>query len=131
MRSKFILTSGLAAVLLWSFNANAEQETACVNAKLSTASRYTQCMIRAFNEANVRKHEPSEDIVRCDEKFDRAFERAEAHGGCHTAGGASPVRDSIKEQVLSTFTNFAVRYIRISTYLNHRLKQSMVEILSL
>lgn len=62
MRFRFILSSGLAAVLLWSFYANTQQETARVNTQLRAASHHTQWLSLAIEQANARAHEPSEDI---------------------------------------------------------------------
>lgn len=108
MRIRLILASSAAWVLLWASPGHAfESETACANAKLRAAAQYSQCLIRVFQQADARGDEASEHgdepsvdaIARCDERFDRAFERAEADGACRTPGGASTLREPLRAQM--------------------------------
>jgi hypothetical protein len=119
---KSLITASLAALLVWSSGASAVgngvppsyksdpgskradvHETLCENAKLRAADSYVSCLIRVVRTAKVRGYDPSEqEIARCDEGFDRRFERAEAGGACHTPGGASTMREQIRAQVLRT-----------------------------
>jgi hypothetical protein len=56
--------------------------------------------VRAHKGANAQGSEPSEHaLARCDERFDRAFERAEASAACRTPGGASTLREPLRAQV--------------------------------
>ena len=93
--------------LLWVSTAEALSfETACENAKLSAAARYHQCLTRAYKKANAHGDEPSEEaIARCDERFDRGFERAEASGACRTPGGSSSLREPLKAGVQQLVDN--------------------------
>jgi hypothetical protein len=119
---KSLITASLAALLVWSSGASAVgngvppsyksdpgskradvHETLCENAKLRAADSYVSCLIRVVRTAKVRGYDPSEqEIARCDEGFDRAFEQAEAGDACHTPGGASTMREQIRAQVLRT-----------------------------
>jgi hypothetical protein len=96
--------SALVALLGASPGHALSPESACENAKLAAAARYDQCLFRAFKAANARGEEAlSEDArARCDDRFDRAFEQAEASGACRTPGGASTLRAPIEAQVLAT-----------------------------
>jgi hypothetical protein len=83
-------------------------EQLCLATKLEAAARYDRCLTDALRKTVVQGGAPSdEQIARCDRRFDAAFARAESGGACHTPGGALPVRDAIKEQALSTFTDVA------------------------
>jgi hypothetical protein len=108
MRPAFLLASGAAMVLLCTSPGRALSfETTCESAKLRAAARYSHCLIRA-SDVNAGEAEPSEDaIARCDERFDRAFEQAEADGACRTPGGASTLREPIEAQVRVTTRNLA------------------------
>jgi hypothetical protein len=80
MRSSVILAASAASVLLWASPGSAlSPETTCENAKLRAAARYHQGLVRAHKGANPQGSEPSAHaLARCDERFDRAFERAES-----------------------------------------------------
>jgi hypothetical protein len=107
MRSSLILAGSTAWVLLWASPGSAlSPETTCENAKLGAAARYHQCLVRAHTGANAQGSEPSEHaLARCDERFDRAFERAEASAACRTPGGASTLREPLKAQVQTLVDN--------------------------
>jgi len=83
-------------------------KTLCENTKLRAASTYTSCLLHAITKANTQEDDPSQDnIALCDERFDRAFEQAEAGGACHTPGGASTMREQIRTQVMRTVHTLA------------------------
>jgi hypothetical protein len=107
MRSYLILVSSAAWVLLWASPGSAlSPETTCENAKLRAAAGYHRCLIRAHKEANAHGDEPSEHaLARCDERFDRAFERAEGAGACRTPGGSSTLREPLKAEVQTLADN--------------------------
>ena len=107
MRPSLFVTSNALMALLWASTAEALSfETACENAKLSAAARYHQCLTRAYKRANPHGDEPSEEaIARCDERFDRGFERAEASGACRTPGGSSTLREPLKAGVQQLVDN--------------------------
>ena len=95
MRPSLFVTSGALMALLWVSTAEAfSLETACKDDMLRAASHYHLCLTRAHKKANVLGGAPSEEaIARCDQRFDRAFERAEASGLCRTPGGSSTLRE--------------------------------------
>ena len=103
MRNNLILASGAVAALLWVSPAAALGfETICENAKLRAASHYFQCLTYAHKRASAHGEELSDAVARCDERFDRAFERAEADGACRTAGGPATLRGPIRGQIEET-----------------------------
>ena len=105
-RSAFTSAGCAAAALLWAAPAQAlSSETICENIKLHAAGRYAGCVARAAQHANSAGSEIDEAAIqRCNERFDRAFEWAEASGGCRTAGGPSPLRSPILGQMTDTLT---------------------------
>ena len=78
-------------------------ENTCENKKLDAAADYFQCLIGASQKANARDKDPSERLIaQCDAGFQRAVERAEAGGACHTPGNPSVLGDPIKARAQAT-----------------------------
>jgi hypothetical protein len=107
MRTSLILASGAVAALLWVSPALARStlspETSCENGKLHAAGAYAECVARAASAANAVGGELDDAwIERCNDRFDRAFERAEANGACRTAGGPATLRGPIRGQIEET-----------------------------
>jgi hypothetical protein len=103
-----LLGAGPAQALSSETKAGLSPEQVCLASKLEAATRYHRCLTYAIRKTIVKGGAPSDErVARCDRRFDHAFDGAEASANCHTPGGALPVRDAIKEQVLSTFTDVA------------------------
>jgi len=107
MQTNLILASGAAAALLWVSPALARPtlspKTSCENGKLHAAGAYAECLARAASAANAIGGELDDAAIgRCDERFDRAFEWAEANGACRTAGGPATLRGPIRGQIEET-----------------------------
>ena len=104
MRTNPTLAISAASLLLGVQPAGAlSPETTCENIKLRAAGAYARCLARAATEANAVGGEPfAPAIMRCDARFDRAFERAEADGACRTAGGPATLRGPIRGQMEDT-----------------------------
>jgi len=105
MRINPTLAISAASLLLGVQPAGAlSPETTCENIKLRAAGAYARCLARAATEANAVGGELfAPAIMRCDARFDRAFERAEAKGACRTAGGPATLRGPILGQMEDTF----------------------------
>jgi hypothetical protein len=83
-------------------------EQLCLSTKLEVTSHYYRCLTGVMRKSVVYGGAPSDELIaRCDRSFYNAFARAEKSGSSHTPGGSLRVRDTIKEQVLSTFTHVA------------------------
>jgi hypothetical protein len=125
MRLDLILAFGAVAALLITSPADAQlaepgwpsahtlshghsPDISCKNAKLRAADAYTSCLIRVLSERKDQGRDRfKKSIAWCDATFNRAFGLAEAHGDCHTPGGASTIREPIKAQVLRTATHLS------------------------
>ncbi len=107
MQTNLILASGAVAALLWVSPALARPtlspETRCENGKLHAAGAYAECLARAASAANAIGGELDDAAVgRCNDRFDRVFEWAEANGACRTAGGPATLRGPIRGQIEET-----------------------------
>jgi hypothetical protein len=114
MRTNLILASGAVAALLWVSSAGAgspeagpalalSPETSCESAKLLAAGAYAECLAHAASAANAVGGELDDAAIEpCNARFDRAFERAEANGGCRTAGGPATLRGPIRRRMEET-----------------------------
>jgi len=71
----------------------------CESQKLDAAGKYYQCLVKAITHAHIRGQEANEEALAfCDDVFDKAFDRAEAHEECRTAGGSATIRGPIRVQ---------------------------------
>lgn len=99
---KLLIAASLAALLVWSSGALAAgngsaSANVCENMKLNAATRYFQCLIGAYRVANIHGGELTDSsVARCDANFRRAFERADALGGCDTPVNPSAIGYEIK-----------------------------------
>jgi len=90
---RFITTILVASVVPFAWGA--DQAAKCEATKLKTASKYGACRLKAEAKGVLRRQIP--EFLKCDEKFDRDWDKVEARatGLCPTEGDEADISSEI------------------------------------